>query len=56
VTEPGRALGKRDVESVLRAPVVAEVPVSPQIARVVDAGLLASRVPAESGALVNLVA
>jgi MinD-like ATPase involved in chromosome partitioning or flagellar assembly len=56
VTEPGRALGKRDVESVLRAPVVAEVPVSPQIARVVDAGLLASRVPADSGALVDLVA
>lgn len=56
VSEPGRALGARDVESVLGAPVVAEIPVSPQIARVVDAGLLASRVPVDSGALVDLVA
>lgn len=56
VSEPGRALGARDVESVLGAPVIAEVPVSPQIARVVDAGLLASRVPVDSRALVDLVA
>jgi MinD-like ATPase involved in chromosome partitioning or flagellar assembly len=56
VSEPGRALGARDVESVLGAPIVAEVPVSPQIARVVDAGLLASRVPADSRSLVDLVA
>lgn len=56
VSEPGRALGARDVESVLGAPVVAEVPVSPQIARVVDAGLLTSRVPVESRALIDLVA
>lgn len=56
LSEPGRALGGRDVESVLGAPIVAEVPVSPQIARVVDAGLLASRVPADSRSLVDLVA
>lgn len=56
VSEPGRALGRRDVESVLRAPVVAEVPVSPQIARVIDAGMLTSRVPADSAALADLVA
>ncbi len=45
VTEEGRALGRRDVEQVLGVPVVAEVPVVPAIARAVDAGLLAGRVP-----------
>lgn len=45
VTEPGRALGPGDVSSVVGAPVVARVPVDPAIARVVDAGLLASRLP-----------
>ncbi len=56
MSEAGRALGKRDVESVLRAPVLAEVPVIAQIARLVDAGLLATRVPHDSGALLDLVA
>jgi Mrp family chromosome partitioning ATPase len=56
VSEASRALGKRDVESVLRAPVLAEVPVIAQIARLVDAGLLATRVPHDSGALLDLVA
>ena len=45
VTEPGRALGPRDVEGVLGAPVIAVVPVDPTVARVVDAGLLLSRPP-----------
>jgi hypothetical protein len=45
VSEPGRALGTRDVEQVVGAPVVAEVPVDPAVARAVDAGLLASRLP-----------
>lgn len=45
VTEAGRALGVRDVEGVLGAPVVAVVPVDPAVARVVDAGLLLSRPP-----------
>ena len=45
VAEPGRALGRRDVEDVLDAPVRAEVPVSPAVARMVDAGLLSRRLP-----------
>lgn len=43
VTEPGRSLTPRDVESVVGAPVVAQVPFDPQVARVVDAGLLSAR-------------
>jgi MinD superfamily P-loop ATPase len=45
VREPGRALSARDVEHALDAPVVAEVPYDPAIARAVDAGLLAGRLP-----------
>lgn len=45
VTEPGRALGRRDVEGVVGARVRSEVPVDPSIARCVDAGLLATRLP-----------
>jgi hypothetical protein len=45
VTEPGRALGRRDVEEVLGVPVRAEVAVEAVVARAVDAGLLARRVP-----------
>ena len=45
VTEPGRALGRSDVERAVGAPVVAEVAVDPQVARAVDAGLLTSRLP-----------
>jgi hypothetical protein len=45
VTEPGRSLGRRDVEDVLGVPVRAEVPVEESIARAVDAGLLARRIP-----------
>ena len=45
LTEPGRALGRGDVERSVGAPVVAEVAVDPQVARAVDAGLLASRLP-----------
>ena len=56
VAESGRSLGRTDIESVLHAPVLAEVPVVPQIARLVDAGLLASRVPHDSRALLDLVA
>lgn len=46
VNEPGRSLSSRDVASVLTAPIVAEVDLDPRLARVVDAGLLASRLPA----------
>jgi MinD superfamily P-loop ATPase len=45
VAEPGRALGRRDVEDVLGVPVRAEVPLDAAVARAVDAGLLARRVP-----------
>jgi hypothetical protein len=45
VTEAGRALGRADVEDVVGVPVVAEVPLDPAVARAVDAGLLATRLP-----------
>jgi hypothetical protein len=45
IVEPGRALDRDDVDEVLGAPVVAEVPVDPAVARAVDAGLLVSRLP-----------
>ena len=45
VTEHGRSLGRRDVEDVLGVPVRAEVPVEEAVARAVDAGLLARRLP-----------
>jgi hypothetical protein len=50
VVEPGRALGARDMAQVLATPVLAEVPWDPAIARAVDAGLLASRLPASLAA------
>jgi MinD superfamily P-loop ATPase len=43
--EPGRALTANDVERAVGAPVVAQVPYDPAIARSVDAGLLAARLP-----------
>ena len=45
VDEPGRALKSREVERCLGAPVVAVVSTDPAIARAVDAGLLAARLP-----------
>jgi hypothetical protein len=45
VDEPGRSLRARDVEHAVGAPVVAEVLVDPAVARAVDSGLLASRLP-----------
>ncbi len=45
VVEDGRALTAADVEEVLGLPVQASVSVTPQVARAVDAGLLASRLP-----------
>ncbi len=45
VREPGRALLADDVAAVVGAPIVAEVGVEPEIARAVDAGLLARRLP-----------
>lgn len=45
VLEPGRALGRRDIEHSVGAPVLAEVPYDPAVARAVDAGLLSARLP-----------
>lgn len=45
VAEAGRALGPDDVEEVLQAPVRAVVDLEREVFRVVDAGLLASRLP-----------
>jgi hypothetical protein len=45
VAEPGRALTAIDVEAVLTAPVVAEIAIDPAVARTIDAGLLATRLP-----------
>jgi MinD-like ATPase involved in chromosome partitioning or flagellar assembly len=45
VIEEGRALTAADVESALGAPVRAEVSVTAQVARAVDAGVLMARLP-----------
>ena len=45
VTEPGRTLGRRDVADLLGLPVVGVVEDDPAIARAVDAGTLARRLP-----------
>ena len=45
ICEPGRSLGSSEVSDVLGVPVRAEVPFDPAVARVVDAGLLTTRVP-----------
>jgi hypothetical protein len=56
VVEPQRSLGGRDVEDVLGVPVVAQVPLDPAVARAVDAGLLANRLPRPLGAAVRRLA
>lgn len=45
VDEPGRALGAADVRAILGVPLAATVASDPAVARAVDAGLLASRLP-----------
>lgn len=45
IDEPGRALGRHDVEEVLGIPVRAIVNLDPAVARAVDAGVFPSRVP-----------
>lgn len=56
VREVGRSIGVADVASVAGAPVVADVAVDPGIARAVDAGLLAARLPRSFGAALAVVA
>jgi hypothetical protein len=45
VEEPGRSLTRREIADVLGVPVLARVPVRDQVARAVDAGVLAARLP-----------
>ena len=45
INEPGRSLSAADIEAVLGRRVVATIPYDPAIARAVDAGLLATRLP-----------
>lgn len=45
VREPGRGLTAADVEAVVGSPVLVELAVDPAVARVIDAGLLAGRLP-----------
>lgn len=45
VREPGRALTARDIQTVVGAPIVGEITVADNVARSVDAGLLATRLP-----------
>ena len=43
LAEAGRSLTRRDVEDVCGVPVVAQIPVTSNVARTIDAGLLATR-------------
>jgi hypothetical protein len=45
VCEPRRALGASDIERTLGAPIVTRIELDPAVARAVDAGLLAARLP-----------
>jgi hypothetical protein len=45
VEEPGRSLARREVADVLGVPILARVPVRDQVARAVDAGVIAARLP-----------
>jgi hypothetical protein len=45
IEEQGRSLGPSEVRDVVDRPVIARVPVRPAIARSVDAGVLAARLP-----------
>ncbi len=55
VSEKGRALGSEDVSSALGAPVTASLWLDPAVARAVDAGLLATRLPRSLRALRQLL-
>jgi MinD-like ATPase involved in chromosome partitioning or flagellar assembly len=47
LVEPGRALSVADIESALGVPVAAEIPIDPAVARAIDAGLFAARLPTQ---------
>lgn len=56
VAERDRALGARDIEQVLGAPVLTVLAVEPSVARAIDAGLLARRMPRPLAATANAIA
>ena len=45
IVEPGRALGRKEIEQATGLTVQCEIPFDPAISRAVDAGLLATRIP-----------
>jgi hypothetical protein len=45
IEEPGRAIGAKEIADVLGRPVIARVPARDSVARAVDAGVLAHRLP-----------
>jgi hypothetical protein len=53
--EHGRALTTKDVQSVVGAPVVAEITVADRVARSVDAGLLSTRLPTQLAAEIGVL-
>ena len=55
ISEPGRALGRRDVERVLGIRTAAEIRLDPAVARAADCGLLASRLPGSLAQLAKAV-
>jgi hypothetical protein len=56
IREPGRSLGAPDVAAAIGAPVVATMLLDPAIARSVDAGLLAARIPSAARRTLRSVA
>lgn len=53
--EHGRSLTTKDVQSVVGAPIVAEITVADRVARSVDAGLLATRLPTQLAAEIGVL-
>ena len=56
IEESGRALGGSDIEDILGVPVVASIDIDPAVARSVDSGLFATRLPATMGRALRDVA
>ena len=49
IDEPGRTMSTADVADVVGAPVVANIDLEPAVARAVDAGIMAKRIPRRLG-------
>lgn len=56
VRDQDRALSDDDVAAVVGAPVVASIAVDPAVARAVDSGMLATRLPRRFAGVVGAVA